>query len=82
MIARNTVLVTRACTSRTYNPDGTFSLTIQPHDFQFRKMIEDAGVKVTEHDRDLLDDPGLVPDNIDDAIATVLDPYAKFKETK
>lgn len=74
-------IVTRARTSRTWksgNKDEDCVLVVAPNDSQFAKLIHDAGVAVTQHDRDILDDVG-VPDAVD-TTPSHQNPYEKWKK--
>lgn len=78
-----TELVTRARTARTWDrgqPNSNCVLIIQPHDAEFESIFRAAGIKATEHTRDLLNDIESPPTGGDDSpITDVPDPYARFK---
>lgn len=77
-------LVTRARTTRTWDSkkgkDANCILVVQPNDAQFASALKAAGITVTVHDRNILDEV------VDDAMGPApseepetVDPYAKFK---
>lgn len=73
-------LATRARTSRSWKrgePNTDCVLIVQPNDAQFTSILRAAGIKASEHTKDLLDDVNdqpAKPEPIDP-----IDPYAKFK---
>jgi len=79
-------LVTRARTSRTWDPedhDKDCVLVIQPNDAQYTDMMREAGITTDElqHGKDILDNLTNTPSiiNEDDLSPPERDPYAKFK---
>jgi hypothetical protein len=71
-------IVTRARTTRSKG-DTDCVLTIQPHDNQFDAILDAAGITADEHHGDLLADIDAPPFSLEDEIASIPDPYAKFK---
>jgi hypothetical protein len=76
-------LVTRARTSRTWDSnvgkDANCVLVVQPNDAQFSAAIKRAGITVTQHERNLLDEVIDSPMTATEDELDPVDPYAKFK---
>jgi hypothetical protein len=76
-------VVVRARTSRTWNKsdkDKDCVLVVQPNDSQFADIFKRAGIEVTQHERDILDDLGAQNAPSEPIVPDIPDPYQKWKK--